>query len=110
MFENLPIIDDEDAEFLKKKVLPDLLDEVGKDRFREDLENRLLADLTKTNVNLAASVYAGAEMVVASLKADMFEELPDDVYWEMGWTVAVAELAVLGLIDRALGRQRANRR
>ncbi len=113
MFENLPIVDDEDAEFMRQRVLKDLLAPVDvlvkkKSGFDDGL-NELIGDLSKTNARLAASVCAGAHMVVYSLKADTFEQLPDDVYWEMGWNVAVTELALLGLIDRALGRQRANR-
>jgi len=113
MFENLPIADDEDSEFMHQRVLKDLLGRVDvlvkkKSGFDDGL-NELIGDLSKTNVRLAASVWAGVNMVVESLKADTFGELPDEVYWEVGWNIAVTELGVLGLIDRALGRQRANR-
>ena len=108
MFENLPIVEDRDAKFLKERMLPDLLRRVDmllntEDSFEEGVAE-LVGDLDRTNVRLAAAVHAGAQMVVQSLKADTFGELPDDVCREVGWNVAVMELAVLGLIDRALGR------
>jgi hypothetical protein len=105
MFDYLPKVTEGNLKYMKEVLLDQLLRRPSGVSCIEEEWNRMYRDLDRVNPVLADAVRCGVNTVVENLR----DKLPPDTNI-VAWTVGIAQLSVLALVDRRMEEEDLRRR